>query len=173
MSIRHGDRRLSFTRSRWLRLRTRAALRSYLRVKAARGTFDERMFDYYGGIPHKVIARAKRAVRRAYARGLVVTATTNGKHAPGSFHNPDAEGLGHAVDFGLIEKEIGTDQGRRRLVNFQRSEYQEWAAGNRPGLVELIGPDNTLIVLRGKRATLPEGSPLENQHDNHVHEGWR
>jgi hypothetical protein len=39
-------------------------------------------------------------------------------------------------------------------------------------MVELIGPDNNLIVLRGRHARLPEGSPLENQHDNHVHQGW-
>lgn len=160
-------RRLRELRRKYLANPSRKTLRAFLRVKAARKVYDERMFHYYGGIPSNVIEHAKRATRRGYARGLVVTATRNGQHSKTSLH-PSGRGL----DLGLIESEIGTDTGRRRLVNFQRSEYQEWAAGNRPGLVELIGPDNNLIVLRGQRASLPEGSPLENQHDNHVHMGW-
>ncbi len=168
MALKDTSReRLRELRRRYLANPTRRALRAFLRVKAARGVFDPRMFHYYSGIPENVVEHAKRAVRRAYAAGLVVTATRNGTHSKTSLHSS-----GRATDFGLIESEIGTEQGRRRLVNFQHAEYLEWAAGHRPNLQELIGPDNTLIVLRGKRVTLPEGSPLENQHDNHVHMGW-
>ena len=160
-------KRLRELRRSYLAHPSKRALRAYLRVKASRGTFDSRMFHYYAGIPENVVEHAKRAVRRAYARGLVVTATRNGTHSRTSLHPS-----GRATDFGLVESEIGTDRGRRRLVNFQRSEYEEWAAGNRPNLLELIGPNNNLIVLRGQRTSLPEGSPLENMHDNHVHLGW-
>jgi hypothetical protein len=170
--IDHSRKRLLWARARYLASPTRTNLRTYLRIKSARGKYDRRIFDYYRKSDN-VIERAKKGARRAYAHGLVITSTTDGRHAPGSLHNPDTFGRGHAVDLGLIESEIGTDRGRRRMVTFQREEFEAWKRGDRPQLQELIGPDNNLTVLRGIHAPLPDGHPLENQHDNHVHLGWR
>lgn len=167
MAFNKSRKRLRWTRQRYLREGGRKFLRAYLRVKAARGAFDDRMFHYYPNISHNVVDGCKRAVRRAYAAGLVVTSTTGGVHSPTSLHPS-----GHAVDLGLIESLIGTPAGRNMMVRYQRTEFDAWRAGKRPNMIELIGPDNNLIVLRGRHQALPEGSPLENQHDNHVHQGF-
>lgn len=142
----------------------RANLRWYEIWKARQGHFAYRMFDYYAGVPRITNGHIHIAVRRAYARGLVVTATTNGGHATNSYHYRKL-----AADFGLIPKEIGTKKGHSRLVGFQRQEFQAWQRGERPNIVELIGPDNNMVVLRGRHSPLAEGSALENEHDNHVH----
>lgn len=55
-----------------------------------------------------------------------------------------------------------------RMVAFQRSEYER----NRGKSVELYGPDNYLCLRYGQQSPQPEGSPNENLHDSHVHEGW-
>jgi hypothetical protein len=172
MAFNKSKKRLRWTRQRYLNKGGRTFLRAYLRVKAARGTYDKRFFSYYN-ISDNIVDRAKNAATRGYAAGLVPTSTLRFPVGGGSFHNArDAQGRGKALDQGLIEKEIGTDVGRRRMVRYQRAEFEAWSNGKRPGMVELIGPDNNLIVLRGRHARLPEGSPLENQHDNHVHPGW-
>lgn len=151
-----------------------AATRTRLRAKARLGRWDHRYLDFRAGIPHVFgeNTTADRALRRAITRafgkhGLIVTATTNGLHAAGSFHK-----LGRAVDLGLVPSEVGTSKGHRRLVNFQRDEFEAFEAGQRPNLKELIGPDNNMVVLKGKHSPLANGSPLENQHDNHVHEAF-
>jgi hypothetical protein len=62
----------------------------------------------------------------------------------------------------------------RLLANFQLKEHERFHNHKlRHDLVELIGPTNTLIVLRDVETDLAEGTPLENQHDNHVHEAYR
>lgn len=163
MSVRT---RLPRLRAAYLRRPSRDTLRAYLRAKAILGSFDDRMFDYYD-VPHVDNAAVRRAVRRGYAAGLVVTSTTNGRHAPGSYHY-----LGDAVDQGLIPGEIGTAKGRRRLVRFQRAEIARWRRGRLTRLLELIGPDNEAVILRGGETDLVDGTPLENEHDNHVHEAY-
>ena len=132
------------------------------------GWYDVRMYRY-NFVPSNVTRAVKRGTRRGVAAGLVPTATTNGTHAVGSYHSRNP---GQAIDLGLPSWMVGTSRGRRRMVNFQRKEYNAWRAGNRPQMVELIGPDNNMIVLRGVHSPLPEGSPLENMHDNHVHEAF-
>lgn len=157
-----APRRFSATRL------VRGAARIRLIRLARKGRYSHWMLHYYGGIPHDVSDSVKRAVRRGYAHLLVVTATRNGVHSATSLHK-----FGRAVDLGNILKHVGpTAEGRRRLVHHQRIEFEEWRRGDRPHLQELIGPDNRMIVLRGRWAPLPEGNPLENQHDNHVHEGF-
>lgn len=148
----------------------RDALRVLLVAKAKRGRYDRRMFDY-NDKRDNVNIYCKRAVVRGYSRWLVVTSTTDGVHAPGSYHNV-VNGKGRAIDLGLHPRLIGTARGRARLVSYQRAEFDAWRQGKRPHLRELIGPDNNAIVLKGVHSPLSEGSPLENQHDNHVHEAF-
>jgi hypothetical protein len=143
--------------------RTNARLRVYLTLKARAGRFDPRMCDYFGVSP-RVNAACKKAICRAYAAGLVPTSTTGGQHAPGSLHYEE-----RAVDIGCRNPSSARE--RKRLRTFHRKEF--WRARNgkiRP--TELIGPHNDMTILRGRRTTLPEGSSLEQAHDNHVHEGY-
>lgn len=145
--------------------------KAVLRAKGRFGNWDPRMLDFYP-VGHNINWKVKRAIVRGWKYGVVPTATTNGTHAPGSYHSLLVNGLGHGVDFGLVPAEIGTDRGLRRLKRFQKSEHERFVLGGSPDLMELIGPDNGLIVLRGQRTGLVEGTPLETQHDNHVHEGY-
>lgn len=157
---------LSRARAAYIDHPSDARLRAYLTLKARVGLYDRRMLAYYG-VPHVDNRDVQKAVCRAYAAGLVPTATTNGQHAPGSYHR-----LGRAVDFGLRRTLIGTRKGQARLATFQRKELWRATNGRRIVFVELIGPTNTQNILRTVRQTLPEGSALEDQHDNHVHEAF-
>jgi GH25 family lysozyme M1 (1,4-beta-N-acetylmuramidase) len=136
------------------------ALRVMLVCKARLGRYDERYHLFFGP-PTDVTEDVKRFITRAYARGLVPTSTTNGVHAPGSFH-----GRHRAADIGLRSDLVGTAKGLRRMERFQRAEFARRA---RTHPVELIGPVNGQIVLGGVATALGEGQPLEEQHDNHVH----
>jgi hypothetical protein len=137
------------------------ALRTLLTLKAKVGVWDDRYCMYYR-VPTNVNAATKAVIARAYAVGLVPTATTNGVHAPGSYHYD-----GRAVDIGLRREDLNA-AGRTRLEKFQHDEFKRFENGTTKYL-ELIGPNNSLVVLRGVQAPLVEGSALENQHDNHVH----
>jgi hypothetical protein len=148
-------------RREYMRHPRRSTLRVFLIYKARKGIYDPRMWDYYR-VPALGDKHLQQALVRAYARGLVATATTNGSHAPTSYHR-----LGKAVDFGLIESHIGTDYGRDKLVEFQHHEFLNYKSHK---MVEVIGPTNFRCVLRGRKVTLQEGIALENMHDNHVHE---
>jgi hypothetical protein len=158
--------RLKSARKEYLAHPSRAALRRYLITKAKLGKFDSRMCRYYG-VPVPTNPRVQQAIVRGYAAGLVPTATTNGGHAPGSYHK-----LGLAVDLGLIESQIGTKYGRDKLVTHQRQELWRFRHGKINSVAELLGPENGWVVLRGAETDLAEGSPLENAHDNHFHEGF-
>jgi hypothetical protein len=145
---------------------SREGLRIFMHYKALLGRRDHRQFAYYGKNPNVVLG-AKDAARRMNAAWLVVTSTTDGAHAPGSYHAQRK-----AVDGGLIERLIGTSDGLKRLVKYQRAEFRAWQKGKRPHLIELLGPDNNACVLNGHATTLVAGSPLEIQHNNHVHEAF-
>jgi hypothetical protein len=100
--------------------------------------------------------RMKRVIVRGINHGLVTTSTRRDPRFPGdnSYHR-----LGRAVDMASTS--------RAKMVAFQRSElrrFRRWGAHK-----EIIGPDNQWIVLRGREVDLQDGSPLEDQHDNHVH----
>jgi hypothetical protein len=165
---------LADARSAFIAHPTNARLRAYLTIKARLGRFDKRMCMFFGVDPN-VNAGCRGAICRAYAAGLVPTSTTGGHHAPGSFHKrKNALGQGQAVDVGLRPDLIGTAKGARMLADFQRREHQRFHDHKlRQDLVELIGPTNSLIVLNDVETALAEGDPLENQHDNHVHEAYR
>lgn len=109
----------------------------------------------FNGCPQNVTQEVRAVIVLANHAGLYVTATTNGGHAPTSYHYS-----GRAVDVAAPMNA----QGIARMVKFQR------AMANNPGrFVELFGPDNGACVKNGVRITLGEGTALENQHDNHVH----
>lgn len=147
--------------------RTAKYLEQYLRAKGRLGIYDSRMNLYH--VPmHNVAPGVKRFLARGYVYGLVATATTNGTHSANSMHYS-----GHAGDLGVVGGLVGTREAMRRMTRFQAAEYKAWRHGSRDNMVELIGPTNNLVVLQGRHSPLAEGSALENQHDNHVHGGFR
>lgn len=115
----------------------------------------------FNGHPTNVTWKIRRVVGRANRAGLYVTSTTGGVHATYSYHRPvfgPRRNKGRAVDV------AGP---RSKMVAFQVSELKRFRRFRRH--VEIIGPDNRAIVLRGQETDLSEGSGLEQQHDNHVH----
>jgi hypothetical protein len=135
-----------------------------LRLKAKAGIWDSRYCRYYN-VPLPTNIHVKRFIMRGFAAGLVVTATTNGRHAPGSLHYSR-----RAADLGLRSPEVGTARGRRKMEKFQAHEFAR--AQRVRGYTELIGPINDKIILRGNNTTLAEHTALEDAHDNHVHGGF-
>jgi hypothetical protein len=132
-----------------------------LAAKAKLGIWDAKYASYYH-VPVKGLhPDVKKAITRAYAKDLVPTATTNGVHAPMSLHS-----IGHAVDIGC--RNPADPKQRANLLRFQRGEHWRAQTG-RVKYQEILGPINSLVVLRGKFTDLSEGSALEEQHDNHVH----
>jgi hypothetical protein len=129
--------------------------RAYLREKARRGEWDDRMLN---GHPGDVTAAVKKFIMRGVAAGLVCTATRDGNHARTSYHYAEP---GRAADMGL-SRFSPTSLRKRRA--FQLAEAQHEERYN-----ELYGPDNRANVRNGVRLTLAEGTPLETMHDNHVH----
>lgn len=148
-------------RKRYMGQPSNRHLRWYLNARGRLGLWDKRMHAYYGVDP-RVNKRCRQAIARAYAAGLVPTSTTGGTHSKTSMHYS-----GNAVDLGTRRGEPTS-----RKARFQKAEFNAWQNGRRPGLVELIGPDNYRTVLRGMHSPLPEGDPLEQQHDDHVHMGF-
>jgi len=131
----------------------------YLISKARLGRWDDRYCAYWG-VPTGVTRAVRRFITRGFAAGLVPTSTFRPSDS-GSYHSQR-----RAADMGLRRELIGTVRGLRRMRRFQAAEFRR---RRRTKVVELIGPNNRRTVLRGQVARLPEGSPLEQQHDNHVH----
>ena len=92
----------------------------------------------------------------AHRHGLVVTSTTGGTHAPGSFHYQ-----GRAVDFGVAGNPYAAEA-QRRFVAFQHQ-----LARHPAGLAELIGPDVSRNIKYGRFTRYPAAT--EAAHKNHVH----
>jgi hypothetical protein len=143
-------------------------LEQYLRAKSRLGIFDSRMNRTFNVPLARVHPRVKAFLARGYAYGLVPTATTNGTHSAASLHYS-----GNAGDLGVKPSLIGTREAQERMLRFQGAEFRAWLKGRRGAMLELIGPDNGEVVLRGAHSPLAEGSALEQQHDNHVHGGFR
>jgi len=124
--------------------------------KARAGKWDKRML-----CGHPDVSKSLHPyIIEAWARGLIVTSTRDGVHAPTSFHPS-----GRAVDFGVRAGLVGSLLAHSRLVRFQRHLH----ARHGRFLSELFGPSNRANRKWGKAITLPEGSPLEQLHDDHVH----
>jgi len=119
------------------------------------GEFKPYMLD---GLPGNITNATKRVIGHAYDRfNLRVSATTNGTHAPGSWHYPDSpqnDGKhGAAVDlYGLV-----ADMGK-----FQRRQAKRPSYFN-----ELFGPIDSACAKDGSPTTI--SGALALQHDNHVH----
>lgn len=146
-------------RARFLRTRDDRALRVYLISKARLGRWDARYCSYWG-VPTSVFPAVRRFITRGYAAGLVPTSTFRPGDI-GSYHSQH-----RAADMGLRRELIGTAGGLRRVRRFQAAEFRR---RGRTHPVELIGPDNGRAVLGGVVTPLAEGSPVEQEHDNHVH----
>jgi hypothetical protein len=139
-------------------------LRMFLIAKGRLGRYDDRMLKYFG-VPPVPNEQVRSFFARAYGAGLVPTATTNGQHSAHSLHYQ-----GRAGDVGLRSDEIGTPKGLHKMEKFQDAEFKR--ARQVGGYTELIGPINNEVILSGVVSPLAEGTPLENQHDNHVHGGF-
>lgn len=145
------------------------ALRLLLIAKARTGKWDPRYCTGHG-VSANVNAACRRFITRGYAALLIPTSTLRTPLNTGSYHSArNRNGQGMAVDLGVVPKIVGTARHQRRMQRFQWAEYAAWDKGQRPKLIELIGPLNSLAVLKGRNVELVEGSPLETQHDNHVH----
>lgn len=131
-----------------VRLAREAVKRDAAAVKAAKK-------PDFNGCPTNVTDAVRKMIVRANRNGLYVTATTNGTHAPTSYHYS-----GRAVDVAAPM----TAAGIKLMSDFQRKLVKEPSK-----YVELFGPVNDAWVKNGVRFTEPEGAELENQHDNHVH----
>jgi hypothetical protein len=106
------------------------------------------------GHPSNVTRRVKYVIRRAHKHGLVVTSTTDGGHADFTQHDID---------------HLSPHERRRRLIDFQTSEYKRARRLGFRTYKELLGPHDGLCILQGRPVGLVNGTALENQHDNHVH----
>lgn len=146
---------------------TRAYARMLLIRKAKRGIWDPRMCSIHGVSP-KVNHACQRFIVRAYARLLIPTSTTGGQHSATSYHPK-----GMAVDVGVVPALVGTRTHLRRLLDFQHTEYHAHQDGERSRMLELIGPADQQVVLRGVRSPITHGSDLEIAHRNHVHGAFR
>jgi lysozyme len=108
------------------------------------------------GHPGDVTLAVKRCIVRGVNHGLVVTSTTDGTHAPTSYHY--TKPLGSAVDMGFNP---GTDREaalQGMMVRRFRSKF--W---------EEFGPQNDLWIKNGVQITAVEGTDLEQMHDTHIH----
>jgi GH25 family lysozyme M1 (1,4-beta-N-acetylmuramidase) len=157
-------RRARAARARYLSTHSNRALRIWLISKARLGRWDPRYCLYYG-VPTTVNAGARRFITRGFAAGLVPTSTLRAARFPGdrSYHM-----RGQAADMGA-RRDISAAQALKRKQRFQAAEYRR-RHKTRP--IELIGPLNDKCVLAGAPARLAEGTPLEDQHDDHVHAAW-
>ncbi len=119
------------------------------------GEFKPYMLD---GLPGNITDATKRVIGHAYDRfNLRVSATTNGTHATGSYHDPDSpqnDGEhGSAVDlFGAYGD----------MVRFQEHQAKRPSYFN-----ELFGPEDGRCVKDGSSITI--SGALAEQHDNHAH----
>lgn len=104
----------------------------------------------FDGCPDNVSADVRFLVGKINEFGGTVTATTNGTHAPTSYHYS-----GDAVDCGGPYEAY--------------AKFQAWCAERPQCFRELIGPDNSKCVSYGSRYTIGEGTALESAHDNHTH----
>lgn len=105
------------------------------------------------GCPGNITWAVKRVIVRGVNHGLVVTATTNGTHAPTSYHQ-----YGKAVDM--------AGPGTEAEIQYQRHLIKGLGAWR---FNEIFGPDNFANVKNGVVFTLVEGSGLEQMHDTHIH----
>jgi hypothetical protein len=127
--------------------------RALLRAKARAGVWDPRMLNGHPDVNPSV----RRFIMRGVAAGLICTSTTDGVHAPRSYHYSK-----RAADLGYHRP--GTRSAHRALVAFQRRE-----ARHPERYLELYGPDNHACVRGMRPYRLTEGWPLEDLHDTHVH----
>jgi hypothetical protein len=95
-------------------------------------------------------------IAEADRHGLIVTSTTGGTHAAGSYHYQ-----GRAVDLGVPGSPY-TAEAQKRFRRFQRR-----LAKHPQRLRELIGPDVNANVKDGRFARYPPAT--EAAHRNHLH----
>jgi hypothetical protein len=122
-----------------------------LQAKAKLRRWDDRMLN---GHPGNVTRAVKRFIRRGAAAGLVCTSTTDGEHAPGSFHYS-----GRAADVAAPTTRLGI----WRMKRFYRREYRREKGGMGIQYLELLGP-GAHYIKSGVR--YPGQFP---GHTNHVH----
>lgn len=157
-----------------LRRRRRAQLRKHFsfaarlgiaarRVKQQITRLEKREFGEFkpfmlDGLPGNITNATKRVIGHAYDRfHLRVSATTNGTHAPDSYHypgSPQNDGKhGSAVDlYGSLED----------MERFQRRQAARPSYFN-----ELFGPIDGACAKDGERISI--SGALAEQHSNHVH----
>lgn len=102
----------------------------------------------------EVTPACRRFIYRALRKGLVVTSTTGGRHAPGSWHYARWRGMGRAVDV------AGPYKGMRELYI---QEVKRELAFRGVAYNELFGPGKTYIKNGVRRPGQFVG------HTDHIH----
>jgi hypothetical protein len=106
-------------------------------------------------VPPPVITMALSAavwhcISDGHRYGLVVTSTTGGVHAPGSYH--------------YISRAADQAGSYANMIRLQRHLYKTRAKWR-----EVFGPNDYMMVKNGAPLHLSGSSALALQHDNHVH----
>jgi hypothetical protein len=142
--------------TRSARQKARARRRSEFRRRLRRKYATPDVTALLRGHPPPKVPALLRVIADAARHGLVVTSTTGGGHAAGSYHYS-----GQAVDLGVIGSPF-TAEAQRRYVTFQRK-----LARDPQRFRELIGPDVTKLIKNGRFTRYP--STTERAHRDHLH----
>lgn len=126
------------------------------RARAAVGITPRSAFN---GHPTNVTPAVKRFIRRGVRAGLVVTATTDGRHAPGSFHYQRWHNRGRGADMAAAMTRVGI----AKMKKFYQREYRREKAHSGVQYMELFGPGRHYVKNGQRRPGQFPG------HDNHVH----
>jgi tellurite resistance protein len=110
------------------------------------------------GKPAPKVPALLRIIEDAAKHGLVVTSTTGGNHAKGSYHY-----LGRAVDLGVAANPL-TPESQRVFKSYQRK-----LAKHPERFRELIGPDESRLVKNGRFSTTAYSAATKAAHKNHIH----
>lgn len=119
------------------------------------GEFKPYMLD---GLPGNITNATKRVIGHAYdSFGLRVSATTNGTHAPDSYHYP-----GSPQNNGKDGSAADLYGAYGDMIRFQEHQAKRPSYFN-----ELFGPEDSRCVKDGAPITI--SGALAEEHDDHVH----
>jgi tellurite resistance protein len=143
-------------RKRTAAQKARAKTRARFRRKLRRAHKTPNITVLLRGNPAPKVPALLEIIADAAKHGLVVTSTTGGKHAAGSYHYQ-----GRAVDFGVPANPL-TAESQRIFKAYQRK-----LAAHPERFKELIGPDTSKLIKNGGFTRYP--AETEAAHRNHLH----
>lgn len=136
------------------------------RRRASKGIWQGEFLRAYGPNGPRlgdVTPRVKREIMRAIAVGCVVTSTTGGTHAPGSWHYQKSSYRSSSGKWRIGGRAADLGGGRIALWRYYRDARRRERAKSSPQFHELFGPGNEYVK---------EGRFYSGQfpdHTDHVH----